>query len=447
MLHFYVRLLPNTIVCGRYGPLAYANPTSKRKSATSIVGKVLHSIGQHMYLVRFENGQDIECKSCKLKVVPKDKIPPSMRPSSDVTESSSTSSSCHYAADSDIDDIIPNETNSAEEEEDNNEEENQVHEEEIVLNSEPDTNNDPQDNVTDEAVQPPRTYHEKLRDAKARILDLTGDNVTTKSGRDSMLWTVVEQHVAEATERDDTYLGLKPEILNEILADPQMAASSIFLRLMYGTETFVPTVVKLNRAIQIRNDVEPNRRQIKMFSNKEFLVAMAQFIGSVCFSANGKALWKQETEEDNGWVTIEPSANFGKYLPLYRFKEWRRFLPITSEDPTRSNSDPWWRFAGNIEFFNLNRLRCIASSNHVCIDELMSAWRPRKTKTGGLPNLTYVSRKPEPLGSEFKVASCSRSKVMLHLEIQRGAEGMKNSRYQRQLGAMAACTVRLADEW
>ena len=77
----------------------------------------------------------------------------------------------------------------------------------------------------------------------------------------------------------------------------------------------------------------------------------------------------------------------------------------------------------------------------------MSAWRPRKTKTGGLPNLTFIKQKPEPLGSEFKAASCTKSKVMLNLELQRGKEGMSNIRYQRQLGATAACTLRLAEEW
>ena len=376
--------------------------------------------------------------------------PPSMRPSSKVsespispTESSLSLSNRDSTLDSSSDDTTaPDEMGEEEEEDDDFE-----HEEEIVANEETQATNASQDNVAEGAVLNTRTYHEKLRDAKARILQLTGDTLTTQSGRDTMLWTVVEQHVAEVVDRDDEYLGLKPELLSEILSDPKMAASSIFLRLMYGEETYVPTVVKLNRAIQSFNDSDPNRRQIKMFSNREFLCAMAQFIGSVCFSANGNALWKQENPEDNGWVTIEPAANFGKYLPLYRFKEWRKFLPITNEDPTRSEVDPWWKFVGNIEFFNLNRLRCIASSNHVCVDELMSAWRPRKTKTGGLPNLTYVRRKPEPLGSEFKVSSCTRSKVMLNLEIQRGAEGMRNSRYQRQLGATAACTVRLAEEW
>jgi hypothetical protein len=28
----------------------------------------------------------------------------------------------------------------------------------------------------------------------------------------------------------------------------------------------------------------------------------------------------------------------------------------------------------------------------------MSAWRPRKTALGGLPNISFIARKPEPLG-------------------------------------------------
>ena len=77
----------------------------------------------------------------------------------------------------------------------------------------------------------------------------------------------------------------------------------------------------------------------------------------------------------------------------------------------------------------------------------MSAWRFRKTKTGGLPNLTSLPRKPEPLGTEFKCVTCSRSNVMLNLEIQRGKEGMKETRYHRDLGATAACTLCLGEEW
>ena len=32
------------------------------------------------------------------------------------------------------------------------------------------------------------------------------------------------------------------------------------------------------------------------------------------------------------------------------------------------------------------------------IDEIRSAWWPRKTALGGLPNISEIKRKPEPLG-------------------------------------------------
>ena len=75
----------------------------------------------------------------------------------------------------------------------------------------------------------------------------------------------------------------------------------------------------------------------------------------------------------------------------------------------------------------------------------MRAFRPRTTKTGGLPHLSFILRKPEPLGTEFKVICCGVTGIMLHLEIQRGNYAMKKLAHFRQLGAMSACTKRLVD--
>ena len=75
----------------------------------------------------------------------------------------------------------------------------------------------------------------------------------------------------------------------------------------------------------------------------------------------------------------------------------------------------------------------------------MCAWRPRQTKLGNLPNISYIIRKPEPLGTEFKTVCCPITGVMTYMEIQRGKEGMKNMRLQGTLGATAACTVRCAE--
>ena len=80
------------------------------------------------------------------------------------------------------------------------------------------------------------------------------------------------------------------------------------------------------------------------------------------------------------------------------------------------------------------------------MDELMSAWRPRKTKTGGLLNITYILQKPEPLGSEFKCTGCTVGKFKNFLEIQRGKEEMKKRKYNRNIGATAACMLQLSEE-
>jgi hypothetical protein len=64
-------------------------------------------------------------------------------------------------------------------------------------------------------------------------------------------------------------------------------------------------------------------------------------------------------------------------------------------------------FSKFIAAFNQNRANLIAASVIKLLDEFMSAWQPRKDKTGGLPNISFILRKPEPLGTEFKSMACS----------------------------------------
>ena len=80
-------------------------------------------------------------------------------------------------------------------------------------------------------------------------------------------------------------------------------------------------------------------------------------------------------------------------------------------------------------------------------DEAMSAYCPRTTASGNLPHLSNIQRKPEPLGTEYKVTSCSATKMCIHLEIQRGKVGMADNRlaeYASSLGATVACSKRMA---
>ena len=64
---------------------------------------------------------------------------------------------------------------------------------------------------------------------------------------------------------------------------------------------------------------------------------------------------------------------------------------------------------------------------------------------GNLSNISFIARKPEPLGTEFKVVCCSRTGIILLLEIQRGKKGMCSLPYAEELIKTAACTARLID--
>lgn len=108
--------------------------------------------------------------------------------------------------------------------------------------------------------------------------------------------------------------------------------------------------------------------------------------------------------------------------------------------------DPWWRIRPAIDGFNASRKREIATSKHLVLDETMCGWRPRADKFGGLPFIMYVPRKPEPHGVEWKTVCDGHSKVMLHMELQEGAERMKALPLTSlaQGRTSTACTLRLA---
>ena len=72
-------------------------------------------------------------------------------------------------------------------------------------------------------------------------------------------------------------------------------------------------------------------------------------------------------------------------------------------------ADPWHMISGRVQAYNDHRRKHIAASSTKVFDESMSAFCPQSTKRGDLPNISYIKRKPEPLGTEFKVTCCSKT--------------------------------------
>ena len=73
------------------------------------------------------------------------------------------------------------------------------------------------------------------------------------------------------------------------------------------------------------------------------------------------------------------------------------------EDETLKENDEWCKFQPAVDEFNWIRSNRVLSAFWMIVDETMSAWRPRISPTGNLPNISYIFRKPEPLGEPLVV--------------------------------------------
>jgi hypothetical protein len=109
---------------------------------------------------------------------------------------------------------------------------------------------------------------------------------------------------------------------------------------------------------------------------------------------------------------MSPGIDLSPYMAVRRFDDIKGFFPSAFADFERSdakqpNYDPWYMISGLIDAFNKNRSKTVAASDTKLLDESMSAWRPRKDKTVGLPNISFILRIPEPLGTKFKSMACS----------------------------------------
>lgn len=137
------------------------------------------------------------------------------------------------------------------------------------------------------------------------------------------------------------------------------------------------------------------------------------FWGIIAFAAgtgvggDEKLFVKREKDEDkdkkkNPFSEI-PTIDLSGRMKQYRFKQIKQV--ITKAFVGNDESDPWNPIDALIDGFNNARAQEIASSFCKVHDESMSSWRPRTTKLGGLPFLSFVLRKPKPLGTEFKVTA------------------------------------------
>jgi hypothetical protein len=100
-------------------------------------------------------------------------------------------------------------------------------------------------------------------------------------------------------------------------------------------------------------------------------------------------------------------------MSLTRFEKVMKAASWEFSVRSRQYEIQWWRISRLVSGFNDNRKRTIRKSNVLTIDESMPPFKPRTTKNGGLPHLSFTKRKPKPLGTELKNICDGVHSVML----------------------------------
>ena len=208
----------------------------------------------------------------------------------------------------------------------------------------------------------------------------------------------------------------------------------------------------MNQHIESYNEenrkAKNKKKKVQPVTQRQFWVFIGLLIVAAAHGIGGEKLWEKASHRDH--FTMTEPINYGvgglEVMAEYRFNEIRAWFPYAFQDSqAKEEGDPWFMIRGLVNAYNYVRSLWVAASIVKILDESMSAWRPRTTKTGGLPHISWIQRKPEPLGTEFKTVACSKTGMMLHLEIQEGKDAMGKKEYSSEFGGTAACTFRLVD--
>ena len=155
----------------------------------------------------------------------------------------------------------------------------------------------------------------------------------------------------------------------------------------------------------------------------------------------------QFTTHTDLWATeykgIMPPPDFGRYLTKDRFtrvlRYWARGTLGVEHD---LGHDPWGEVRPWIEGHNNKRLKELSPGTRLVADESMLPWHGN-AGSGGVPHLSFIKRKPHPLGVEVKtVCDCSTG-VMMYCDLQEGKIRMQRKHYADKFPHTTACTARL----
>ena len=161
-------------------------------------------------------------------------------------------------------------------------------------------------------------------------------------------------------------------------------------------------------------------------------------------------MWSNKVDPDN--PTILPPACMGRHgMTFKRWKTIRSNLRFGPSDAASLDADPWAFVRPLVDTFNERMAAAFSPGWLLCVDESMCAWRGKQGRgdPARIPFLSWVPRKPEPLGVEMKTAACALSGVLTHVEICEGKEAHPTQKFfdKTTQPHTTATTMRLVEEW
>ena len=161
----------------------------------------------------------------------------------------------------------------------------------------------------------------------------------------------------------------------------------------------------------------------------------------VCVTLVIAASLEVEHGIENLWATsadgFKDPPDYGKYIPVHYFRAFVCGFPHlwSPEELWYSNNIPWESFKPFVDAFNQKR-RDLVRTVYLLMDESMSAWRPKTSATGGLPNITFEPRKPKPLGTMFKNGVEATTGIMVTQDVVEGSAAQSDKKYVGDLSSL-----------
>ena len=141
-------------------------------------------------------------------------------------------------------------------------------------------------------------------------------------------------------------------------------------------------------------------------------------------------LWKSGNKPNSR----HPYPNYQKYMSHHEWKCFHAAAPYAFCDesewfkPFRDKS--WNIFFPALQSYNQKRRNIFKSQNIAAIaDESISGLKPKNTKTGGLPHITYEPRKPVDLGTLFRNIAEAFTGMLLFQDIHMQPELQFKKKY------------------